>query len=148
MYPKQPRLVTDVDEYAALDLFDFGGLLSICTLMIIFSVTSLLFEIVYSQVCRKKMINRDTPSSKEYKFSYESKCGDLKNARGQFSRFLHDLDEGKLEISLSEASIIPSDTDLKLTILVAFKLRNIKRIGEIVEKFDAFTVDLDRFSQK
>ena len=34
-YPKNSRSITGVDEYSALKFFDFGGLLSICALMVV-----------------------------------------------------------------------------------------------------------------
>ena len=109
-----------------------------------------MFEIAYSKHSRNKVKNVVTPLAGKYAFSYQSKYGDLKNARKQLWQLLHNLNEDELEISLSDASKIPSnkDVDREISIALVFELNNLEKLPEIVQTFQSFAVFLDSISQK
>ena len=149
-YPTVSQSANELEVISALRIFDFGGLLSICALLVIISVALLLFEILYSQLSRKKVIDKNLmiPLSKECQFSYQSKCTDFKNAKTHFNRLLHSLYEDRIEISHAHVLRIPSNNDIDLSILLKFELDNPGGLDNIVQKFDVFTLYLDCISQK
>jgi len=114
--------------------------------MAIISLACLLFEIMYAQHSRKKIIPSVTPLSMEYKYSYTSKFGDLKTMRKHVYMLLHDLSDTGLEIVHSEVSVVPSATNFEMSILLLFQRNTPEELSVIVAKFDAFTVYLDNTS--
>ncbi len=88
-----------------------------------------------------------TTLSKEFKFSYQSKCGDLKNAMKALNYLQHSiLNDDELEIAVFETSNISSDN--KLCILLELKLYSAEKLDRIVQQFDVLTVYLDSISLK
>lgn len=89
--------------------------------------------------------------SKQFKYTYQSKCVDRKSAMFKFHRLQHYLlNEDALKIlHLHASKMISADNNIvKLSISVQFEL-NIyaKKLMQIADRFDAFTVYLDSISQ-
>jgi hypothetical protein len=144
--------------YAACPFTNFCQMLSLISiflaslfsLQIILSVVLLLFEISSSKSSwyQKKRNNVDIPAlSRAHKFTfiYQSKCGDLRNARKHFNLFQNAL-------LCDEDLMIYSDAcdnhDNELVISLKFELNNLEKIGDIVAQFDEFKVYLDGISIK
>jgi hypothetical protein len=96
------------------------------------------------------MINSDTGSelTKQYNFTYKSKCADCKNAMNQMALLqINLLHEDGLNILVLEAKQIPSDNHTEISISFIFELNNRDILAKIVEKFDVFILYLDSLSQ-
>ena len=91
------------------------------------------------------MINLVVPLSTKFKYSYQSNCGDAKDAMKQLNRLHYSLlCEDELKISEWEVS----RDGLELSISLDFELANPEMLDKVVVQLDALTVYLDSISQK
>lgn len=105
---------------------------------------SLLFEIIFAQFSRHRIRQMLTPLSNECRFSYQSKCADLKDVRKQFCHLhLCLLCDGYVKITRSEVCY----KNFQLSMSLEFELKNSQKLDEITDKFHVFTVYLDSISQ-
>jgi hypothetical protein len=134
-----------VNDYEALELFDFGGILSICFLMLVLSVLSLITEIVYYKHVSCKVIQKQSVSTrlpKICKFSYQSKCSDVTSAMKQLYLLLHSLNEDLDELQIYQSR------GRQFSIALEFQINIPDKLDEIVEKFNSFVKYLDSISQR
>jgi hypothetical protein len=118
-------------------------------LQVVLSVATLLFEIAFSKFVRNKILNKNPKNKSEiiYKFSYKSKCTDVKNAMRQLN-LLHNilLGEDDLEITYPQVAKKPSDNAFEILISWEFNVNNLEMLDKIIFKFDEFTDFLDTMS--
>ncbi len=109
-----------------------------------------MFEITLSKIyyCEELQLESVLALSKQFEYSYQSKCVDRKNAMIQLNH-LHSslLHEDGLDVLHLEATrVVPSNYQSEICISLVFEVNNLILVDKIVDQFNAFTAYLDSIS--
>jgi hypothetical protein len=149
-YPKDSPSTTEVD-YSALKLIEFGGLLSICTVVICVSLLALVGEIAFTQLSRRQILDNPFesiyPMTKTIRFTYESACVDYIKAIVKCDELRRQVETEHCQVIIDVRVKTNSCYTHTFDISISFVLSlNVIDESFIVQQLQALRADLDSIS--